>query len=387
MVNIRLYTTVAAFLSLALNGLILTAIGTSLPLVRGFLNIDISQGGVMMACLQAGFTIFSLVAGMLSDYFSRERILFVGCSLLALGTFFFCSSQLYEVNLIVVFVIGAGIGSVLSGSNTLLVSLYPAKKGVILNIHHIFFGLGSLLGPLVIGILIQLGMHWKYGFTGSAVWLVCLAIYFTAVQGKAPEHPAGYSIAGQVRTLLMDKHFWVLLMVNGLSMGVQVTIMLLGVTYLIEAKGSSLATSALALSFFSVCMMVGRLLCSRLTVKYPVSSIILTLLWFQGLAMVLLWVFPGRAAVIMLALSGLTFSGIYPTCLALSGILFPRIAGSALGILSTLGGLGTILLCWLTGYVADLTNMSGGFILLILASFIAVLLFQIYHAPLREREV
>lgn len=386
MINHRRFTTVAAFLSLALNGLVLTAMGTSLPLVRDYLGIDINQGGTLMAVMQVGFTLFSLVAGLLSDSQSRERILMAGCVLLGLGTFFFCNVPSYSINLFITFVIGAGIGAILSGSNTLLISLYPARKGAILNIHHIFFGLGSLLGPLVIGILIAIGLSWKLGFSGLGLLLLLVALYFFLVKAERPQHRAGYSFGKQVKQLVADKHFWVLLGVNGLSMGVQVTIMLLGVTYLIEAKGSSLIVAGGALSLFSVCIMIGRLLCSRLTLSYNHVTIILLLLWLQLLVMLLVWLLPGSFAIVLLAISGFTFSGIYPTSLALAGILFPQVAGSALGVLSTMGGIGTIVLCWITGYVADLTHMSTGFIVMILASLVAVVLFQINRNPLRNRE-
>ncbi len=157
MVNTRSFLTLAAFLSLALNGMILTSLGTSLPAVQKFLSIDINQAGILMAVLQAGLTLFSLLAGILSDYCRRERILLAGCLLLCLATISFCTTDSYGVNVQLIFVMGAGIGCILSGSNTLLISLYPARKGSILNIHHVFFGLGSLLGPLLIGYLISHG--------------------------------------------------------------------------------------------------------------------------------------------------------------------------------------------------------------------------------------
>ena len=82
-----------------------------------------------------------------------------------------------------------------------------------------------------------------------------------------------------------------------------------------------------------------------------------------------------------IALSGFTFSGIFPTALALTGFLFPDVEGSALGILSTMGSLGSVVLFWLTGYVADLIDMDSGFMVMILACFSALVLFQIYQVP------
>lgn len=387
MMKNRSLLTTAAFLALAINGLLLTYLGTCLPEVQKYLDIDISQAGKLMAVLQAGFTIFSLCAGILSDYYHRERILCGGCLLLGGASLFFCISTSYVINVILVFLMGAGIGCILSGSNTLLVTLYPDKKGTILNIHHIFFGLGSLVGPLLVAYLIAQKNMWREGFAGQALVLFLLSCYFLF---SPKEQPSGQGRAGfsysQVKKLLKDNHFWTILVANGLAMGTQVTIMLLGVTFLLEAKGCSLTVAGTTLAVFSLFIMFGRLLCSRLTMVYRHSTIIFILLWLQLLTLCLAWLGNGWIAIFALALSGLGFSGVYPTMLALAGLYFPQVTGSALGILSTIGGLGSILLCWVTGYVASLTSMGRGFTVLVLACLTAVVLFGKNHNILCQRE-
>jgi fucose permease len=387
MVNKRSFLTLAAFLSLALNGMILTSLGTSLPAVQKFLSIDINQAGVLMAVLQAGLTIFSLLAGILSDYFRCERILLTGCLLLCLATMSFCTTDQYGINVQLIFVMGAGIGCILSGSNTLLISLYPARKGTILNIHHVFFGLGSLLGPLFIGYLIANGNLWREGFVSQAIILGFLGLLFLFSGGQKPNRQTRSSFFHQVGKLFGDREFRAVLLVNGLTMGSQVTILLLGVTFLIEDKMCTLPVAGTTLSVFSLFIMLGRLLCSRLILTFSHGAIVLTLLWLQLVLLIMALAFQGWLALIALALSGFSFSGIYPTALSLTGILFPKVVGSALGIISTVGSLGAMVLCWITGYVASLTDMGNGFIVLILASIAALTVFQLRHKSLYLREI
>ena len=386
MVNKRSFLTMAAFVSLALNGMILTSLGTSLPAIQKFLAIDIKQAGMLMALLQAGLTVFSLLAGILSDHFRCERILVTGCLLLCFSTISFCTSDLYGMNIPLVFFMGAGIGCILSGSNTLLIRLYPARKGTILNIHHVFFGLGSLLGPLFIGYLISRGNLWREGFTAQAILLSALGLFFFFSGGEKPRQQSRSSYFQEVARLFRDREFKAILLVNGLTMGSQVTILLLGVTFLIEEKMCTLPVASATLSTFSLFIMLGRLLCSRLILKFSHGAIIMVLLWLQLLLLIMAWFFQGGFALIALCLSGFSFSGIYPTVLSLTGILFPRVSGSALGIISTLGSLGAMVLCWTTGYVASLTDMGNGFIVMILASFAALIIFQIHHKSLHFRE-
>ena len=193
-------------------------------------------------------------------------------------------------------------------------------------------------------------------------------------------------LGSQVGNLLKDRHFLVILAVCALAVGAQVTVMLLGVTFLIQAKQSTLSAAGSALSLFAVCMVLGRLACSRLTLSIRYSTIIITLLWLQAATLLLAWQGSGWFAILAIALSGFTFSGIFPTALALTGVLFPHVEGSALGILSTMGSLGSVVLCWLTGYVADLTDMGRGFMVIILACISALVLFQINYRVLNRRE-
>lgn len=382
----RALATAAAFIALAFNGMTYAFMGTSLPVIQSQLGIGISLAGTLMATFQMGVTIFSLIGGILSDLFRRERIIMAGCLLLGSGALVLGAVRLFAVNMIIVWFMGSGMGCILSGSNTLLVSLYPTRKGTILNIHHVFFGLGSLAGPLIMGYLIAHGNQWRQGFIVESFVVLALGISFFFIGGKRPVARKKSLLGSQVGKLLQDKHFLVILAVCALAVGTQVAVMLMGVTFLIQAKAFSLGAAGSALSLFAVFMVLGRVICSRLTVSVKHATIILTLLWLQVATLILAWQGQGWLSVAAIALSGFTFSGIYPTSLALTGVLFPHVEGSALGILTTMGGLGTAILCWLTGYIAEITDMGRGFMIMVMACISALILFQIYHGAVCKRE-
>ncbi len=386
MIENRVYITAAAFASLAFNGMTYAFMGTSLPAIQSHLEIGIDLAGILMASFQTGVTVFSFIGGIMSDCYRRERILMGGCLVLCAGSMFLGVIPSYAVTLIVVWIMGAGMGCILSGSNTLLVSLYPIRKGMILNIHHVFFSIGSLIGPLIMGYLIISGNLWRQGFIGESIILLVLGVIFFFAGGSTPVSCERTLLGSQVGNLFKDKHFLLILIVCALSVGTQVTVMLLGVSFLIQAKQAALPTAGAALSLFALFMVLGRLVCGRLTMSVRHSTIIITLLWLQMATLALAWQGDGWLAVAALALSGFTFSGIFPTALALTGALYPHVEGSALGILSTTSGMGGVVLCWLTGYVAELANMRIGFMVMMLACISALVLFQINYKILARRE-
>lgn len=378
--------TIASFMALGFNGLAFSFMGVSLPSIQTYLDISLGQAGTLMASLQAGFTIFTLLGGIFSDYFQREWILMAGCFILSIGSLFLSIVPSYVFGILAVWVIGAGIGFILSGSNTLLVGLYPTRKGTILNIHHVFFSVGAIIGPALMGFLIIRGDHWRAGYIGASIVLLTLCLFFAFSKNKMTVSGGIYQGNNGINNLLSDGKFLIILVVNFLTMGSQVVIMLFGAIFLIQAKHCSLGEAGAALSVFAIFMVVGRVVCSRLSTRMKHTSIVLVLLWFQTVILLLIWQGSGWFALVVLAISGFTFSGTYPTLLALTSVLFPQREGTALGLLSTMGGLGSIVLCWLTGYVAGLTNITIGFIVSILACSSALILFQFKYSALCRRE-
>ncbi|MEE4165300.1 MAG: MFS transporter [Desulfocapsaceae bacterium] len=379
--------TFASFTALGLNGLVFSFMGVSLPSLQMSLEINIQQAGTLVASLQSGFTICTLFGGILSDHCYRERIIMAGCFILSGSSLLLCIVPSFMLSIIAVCFLGSGIGFILSGTNTLLVNMYPFRKGTILNIHHVFFGIGAIVGPLLMGFLITRGNHWRAGYIGAAAVSLVLCLVFACSKKKMTVSSSTPRWNGRIFALLGDRLFLVILMAGFLTMGSQVVIMLFGAVFLIHAKQCSLAAAGAALSMFSISMVIGRIACSRLALTIKHTSIVLTLLWLQVLILLLMWQGSGWFALVILSLSGFTFSGTYPTLLALTSILFPEYEGTSLGLLSTTGGLGTVVLCWLTGYLAGLTDISTGFIVTLTACSFALIVFQRNYNSISKREL
>jgi fucose permease len=379
--------TIASFIALGCNGLIITFMGVSLPSLQRHLDIGLEQAGTLMALFQAGFTILTLLGGIFADRMHREWIICGGSFALGTGALLLCYGSSYYLSLLAAVSMGTGIGLILSGSNTLLVSLYPSHKGAILNIHHVFFGIGAIVGPSLMGLLILRGNHWQAGYIGAAFLLFLLALIYAISENKAPVPFDSQSRdLGSFFQLFNLGKFNIISLVNFLSMGSQIAVMLFGTVFLIEAKQSSLAEASGALTIFSGGIVFGRMVCSKLTLIKDSTTIVLALLWLQSLTMLLAWQGNGLLALAALAVSGFTFSGTYPTLLALTSSLFPKRDGLSLGLLSTMGGLGSIVLCWLTGFVAGLSDMKTGFSITVIACFLGLVVFQLNYSALSKWE-
>ena len=82
-----------------------------------------------------------------------------------------------------------GGGVIDGGINALFLDLYRDARGGALNLLHVFFSLGALVSPFVVGQLISVGVPWRSILLGTGVWALPLAGLLAVVAG-GPRSPA-----------------------------------------------------------------------------------------------------------------------------------------------------------------------------------------------------
>jgi len=372
MLKKRSVIAVPAFISLGLMGSFHAFWGTSLPVLRGFLELNIEKAAVLTAYNQAGQAIACVLGGLLCDLIRRDKILLIGCVILGSGAFILGGVKSYVANIALIFWMGLGCGLMLSSSNALLVGLFPDRKGSILNIHHSVYGALSLISPLVMASLIQAHTRWQYGYIGLGGMLLAVGFFFlfTRVPNGRPDVRTPFF--KDARRLFSGSNFLSLLLLATFAVGAQIGVMFLGVTYLMEAKGLSIFEASIVLSAFFVCIFAGRLICIWLAAYAATTRIILILLFLQLAALLVAWQTSGWISATALAVSGLGCSGIFPSLLALTGTLFFKMAGTSLGVLAAMNWVGGMFIVWMAGLLSQRVSVQFGFVAIVLASLAGV---------------
>jgi fucose permease len=227
---------------------------------------------------------------------------------------------------------------------------------------------------------------WKIGYNGLGILLLILFVLFIFVRLPISTRSLRSKLPYNLKALIVNKNFILLVILNGLAVGTQFALMFLSVTYLKEAKGLSIYYASFFLSGFFVALVAGRLICSLLSLHIINAKILLFLLCFQLAMVFLVWKTIGWMSGIALVASGLACSGIFPCLLALTGTLFFEVAGTALGILGTASGLGGMIICALTGVLFQKASVQLGYIVIVLSSLSALVLFLINYRKLSIEE-
>jgi fucose permease len=224
----------------------------------------------------------------------------------------------------------------------------------------IFFGIGALLTPFLIGTLLdRLGLH---------LILICLLamsiapfLLFLSAGFPAPKHEGGFS-RGELRSVLGNPLLFLFGFLLFFQSGNEFTIGGWVSTYLGERFGLSGSVSAYVLAGYWAAVMVGRLLVSRFGGRIASSTLVLgsSVLALTG-CLGLILAGPQAAVCASVVLIGLGFAAIFPTTLAQAGTVFPEYSGTAFSVILVMALSGGMSAPWLVGRIAQTHGVGAGF--------------------------
>ncbi|HUS16299.1 MAG TPA: MFS transporter [Chloroflexia bacterium] len=338
--------TMIAFLVLGVSG---AAIGPALPWMAEHWHVRLEDAGVLFTMLFTGACVTVPLSGVLLDRVGRKPILVAGLSLMGAGLAIlgFAPDLAWAVG--GTLVLGLGWGCLDVTLNVFVADLYPASREAALNLTNVAFGFGALVGPLLVGVALQLAA------TPQVVLLVlsvlggvaALVFAFLVFPGRAvPAGPAPLTgpVLRQPYVLAAAAMFFLYV---GLEIGFG------GWAYSFAALGAHLdpAPAALVVSTYWIAFTLGRAAAGLLSHRVAGAHLVLggALLSAAGAAAVALA--PGNAAVLFggAVLLGAGFAPVFPTAFGLATARYPATAGAVSSVLVMGGTLGGTVLPYLQG--------------------------------------
>jgi len=361
MVERRWLITSGAFICMSFIGMSRTFLGTGLPAIRSTLELNILQAGTLTAVLQFGFSVAVFIGGPISDAFKKRTVLILGCLSMGANLLLFGFSEWFWLNLVGIAFIGIGGGLIESSSNPLMIQLFPGREATVMQLHHFFFAVGSLAGPVIMGAVLMRSLPWQWAYMGFGLFVLMVFLFLLIQKTSTPPKKSGFELK-LVGRLVTKKTFLFLFFVTFFISGIQNGICFWMVTFLKETKGFSIPLASSSLFLFFACLALGRLFSSYLLTRFHETTYILSLLSLLFVSLPLSVFAPGKWAIPFFALSGSALSGIFPSILGMTGKIYSEIPGTAMGILATGAGLGSIVLPWLMSLISQLTNLKAGFL-------------------------
>jgi fucose permease len=298
--------------------------------IEGTFAVSDAGLGAYYLVYAVAYAVGSVGGGMVTERVGRRAVLGTAGILLGLGLVTEAT-----VGAWIPFALGGclqalGSGAIDGGVNGLFIDLYPENRGRALLLLHLFFSVGALVTPVVVGAAIDRGVRWQAVMTGTALAAVVLALLFAVERlpsgqhARAPGRPAGSGLTLTLPLALLGAAI-------GCYVGSQVGISNWLVRFLVAAP---LGVATTALSLFWAGIALGRLASARMAhgvdpIRFTAVSALVTAL--AVVAAVLVPIVP--VSVALFGIVGFACGPIYPMIMAIAGDRYPGRAAAVSGLL------------------------------------------------------
>jgi fucose permease len=367
----------ASFVLIGWTGLL---VPSYLLVIQGEFGRTDAEFGLVYLVFALMFAVGAVSAGLIAERIGRQVVLPAAALLIAVGLATVSVAPTWTV-----FVVGAGLAGASTGAvdavvNSVVMDLSVSGRGSGLSRLHLFYSVGALAAPLVVGVLSEAGIGWRPVAAASAIAGLAIALPLRRV-GLVPRRrraPADPAVADQARAGLGRP---LKLALAALAVGIAcyvaaeagVTGWLVG--YLAE-EPMSLAT--LALSLFWTGLAAGRLTASRIADRFEPTAFTATFAF--AAAVFLLAAIAGPAGPLRIALfmaAGFAFGPVYPMIMTVAGSILPHRAAAISGALTAAGVAGSVTYPALMGVISEVASLGAAMVgaaLLAAVSGVAVLI-------------
>ncbi|HNP88836.1 MAG TPA: MFS transporter, partial [Kouleothrix sp.] len=132
-------------------GMVLSGLGPALPFLAARSQQHVVALGVLFTAISLGVILAQALVGRASDRFGLQIVLAAGMVLMSVGALALAVSSRFVLLVLAALLMGIGYGAVLSAGNLLVARLYPTRSAAALNGVNVFYGIGSIIGPLLAG--------------------------------------------------------------------------------------------------------------------------------------------------------------------------------------------------------------------------------------------
>ncbi len=367
-------------------GLVSAAYGPALPDLADQTGSTLSALGALFTVSFLGTMSAQATSGPVTDRIGQRPVLLAGLLLAALGTLVVVTSHSLWLTLAGGAVFGMGFGALDVGTNVLIAETFASRNVSVLNLLHVFFGVGSVAGPAIASLTLSV---WDTALPAFVVGIVALLVPVPWILRLSPgpvraaERPreandttpdAG---AHAARFSYRVPLLWALGLLLLLYVGVESGMGAWTTAYTERSTSFSEEAAALLTSGFWLALTVGRMAGFALGSRYTPF----TTLWaclagmFVGGVMLLIGTGSAVLTVIAVVIIGFWAGPPFPTVIAIVTTTFRSGPGKAASAVVSMASLGAASLPWLQGTILDRAGTTANAAYIAALSALMVLLY------------
>ncbi|MEO6818345.1 MAG: MFS transporter [Ginsengibacter sp.] len=333
-------------------GMAITTLGSIVPDLKNKFGLSDISIGALFTILPFGILAGSLFFGPISDRFGYRILLSIACISMFLGFEGIAFSSSLSVLNICIFLFGLGGGAINGATSALIADISPENKGANLSFLGVFFGLGALTMPFILGFL---QYRFSYQIIVSIVGFATLGvgIFYLLLHFPAPKQSAGFLVKEGL-LLIKNRNLLLIAFFLFFQSAFEGIINNWVPTFLTTSKNVSQQYALYALSVSVVGMVVMRLLLGSIFRGLKAKNI--WLISFASLFLGLIFLGFGEIYVLLccgLFLIGAGLAAGFPIMLGYVGNRFKELSGTAFSIAFVIALSGNMIINYTMGIIAQ----------------------------------
>lgn len=333
-------------------GMVVAAIGPILPTVITQFELTNASAGALLSLLTFGILVGSLVFGPVVDRYGFKVPLGLASALVGVGLEAMAFAGGLGLLRAGVFAIGMGGGVINGATSALVADLQPERRSAGLSLLGVFFGVGALGVPLVLGLLEDRVSYQTILGTMGALAAPPLALFAT-LRFPAPKQPQGFPLRTGLG-LLRDPVLWLFGSMLFFQSGMEITVGGWTAAYVSAELHLRAGHAAYFLSLYWLALTLGRFSLSiLLRHRSPAAVLLGSMAIALAGSLALLAARAPAVAALGVFLVGAGFAGVFPIVLGFVGDRYPSVSGTAFGIALVLALCGGMAFPYATGALGD----------------------------------
>lgn len=342
----------AACLGMLLFGVCLITLGSIIPDLKEKMQLNAISAGTLFSILPFGILTGSLIFGPFCDKFGYKILLALSSVLLFAGFLALANVEAAGWLKLSIFFFGLAGGAINGATNAMVSDLSDKDKGANLSLLGVFFGIGALGMPFILGLLKNI---YNFEVIVTAVGILTLAagIFFMIIKFPPPKHSGGIPARESLK-LLKDSALILIAFFLFFQSSFEGLIQNWTTSYLINEMAIEESRALYALTAFVAGMAGMRLLIGSAFRLIAPGKILLSSFGIILAALIVMKTgntFTGAALGLFMLGAGL--AGGFPIMLGFVGDRYIRLSGTAFSVVFVIALTGNMIINYLMGIIAQ----------------------------------
>jgi len=348
------------YLMMIIFGLFESMTGPAIPSIIEAYKTNYTFIGTMLLLCTLAYLVGTLIFGMITDKYGFRMTFLISCVLIIGSALAIKFAGSFIVFIIIFIIMRLGFGGIETGLNSLGAVIFIRSSAILMNIMHLFFGVGSIIGSQLIGRFLSASFEWYSAYSYATIIVIIAVVMLVFLTFPKPDSHIAVKKINILSFLKTDKVIWLIVIALGFSEVLELSTGGWIVNFLQKSQGLSNKDASFYLTMFFVFFSVARLLGGFLAEKVGYIKFVA----FSGLlgsaCFYIAFAFGGWMN-IFYSIAGAPIAMMFPTIMVVLMKNYEQSIGTIMGVVIASAGVIYMLLSQLIGVLADSVSVDISF--------------------------